>query len=170
MEIREERERDREDIYKLIKSAFEDVILSDKTEQDLVERLRFSKDFIKELSLVCVIDEKIVGYILFTKAYVNEEVVLALAPLAVLPEYQRKGVGRALIKEGQKRACKLGYNYSVVLGSNEYYPKFGYEIAKNFGIFPPFPVDDSHFMAISLNGERKIFNGTIKYAEEFNIN
>ena len=59
---------------------------------------------------------KIVGHIMFTKAMVGNKAVLALAPLSVLPEYQKKGIGAALIKEGHRIAGELGYGYSVVLG------------------------------------------------------
>ena len=72
--------------------------------------------FIPKLSLVAIEDEKIVGYILFTKAFVNSIEVLALAPLSVLPKYQNRGIGLSLIKEGHRIAHELGYRYSVVLG------------------------------------------------------
>ena len=64
-------------------------------------------------------DNKIVGYILFTKIKVDKQEELALAPLVVLPEYQKQGIGRTLIQEGHKKAKELGYHYSVVLGSDK---------------------------------------------------
>lgn len=69
---------------------------------------------------------------MFTKLKNGEAVILALAPLSVLPQYQRQGVGTALVNEGHKIAKDLGYSYSVVLGSEKYYPRFGYEPAKKF--------------------------------------
>ena len=69
--------------------------------------------WIPELSLVAVEDEKIVGHILFTKAVVQGVEVLALAPLSVLPDYQNRGIGLSLMKEGHSIAHKLGYEYSV---------------------------------------------------------
>lgn len=60
--------------------------------------------------------------------------VLVLAPLSVLPEYQRRGIGMSLIKEGHSIADKLGYGYSIVLGSEKYYPKAGYVPADSFGM------------------------------------
>ena len=56
------------------------------------------------------------------------------APLAVLPEYQKQGVGSKLIEEGHKIAKKLGYHFSIVLGSEKYYPRFGYVPAIQYGI------------------------------------
>ena len=76
--------------------------------------------------LVAEAEGRIVGHVLFTKAEVQGHPVLALAPLSVLPEQQRKGIGTALIKEGHRIAAELGFPYSVVLGSENYYPRSGY--------------------------------------------
>ena len=88
--IRKENKNDYNEVYNVIKKAFETAEHSDENEQDLVVRLRKSKAFIPELSLVAVEENKIVGYILFTKIKIKDNIELALAPLAVLPEYQRK--------------------------------------------------------------------------------
>ena len=63
----------------------------------------------------------------------------------------------------------MGYHYVVVLGSDKYYPKFGYEKASKYGIKPPFDVPDENFMVIKLNDLRKEIKGTVKYAKEFGI-
>ena len=117
--IRQESKNDYEEVYNVIKTAFETAEHSDGNEQDLVVALRKSDNFIPELSLVAVMDNKIVGYILFTKIKVDKQEELALAPLVVLPEYQKQGIGRTLIQEGHKKAKELGYHYSVVLGSDK---------------------------------------------------
>ena len=134
LEIRQENRKDYEEIYKLVKTAFETAEHSDGNEQDLVVALRNSDSFIPELSLIAVKDNKIVGYILFTKIKIENHEEIALAPLAVLPEYQKQGIGSKLIEEGHKIAKKLGYHYSIVLGSENYYPKFGYIPAIQYGI------------------------------------
>lgn len=169
LEIRQENKNDYEEVYNVIKTAFETAEESDGNEQDLVVDLRKSDNFIPELSLVAVKDKKIVGYILFTKIKIGDNVELALAPLGILPGYQRQGIGEKLIKEGHKIAKDLGYHYSVVLGSNKYYPKFGYEKASNYGIKAPFEVPDENFMAIKLNDTNEEIKGTVKYAKEFGI-
>ena len=89
--------------------------------------------------------------------------------LAVLPEYQRQGVGSALIREGHRRARELGYGYSIVLGSETYYPRMGYVPAKNFGIAPPFAVADENFMACKLREDAPAISGVVQYAKEFGI-
>ncbi len=167
--IRKQTTKDDEIIHTVIKAAFEQAEHTDGNEHELVKALRKGEAFIKDLSLVAKIDGKIVGYILFTKAKVGRETVLALAPLAVLPDYQRSGIGLALINEGHNRARELGYDYSVVLGSETYYPKADYLPAATFGIKPPFEVPSENFMAYPLKEEVPKVCGTIKYAKEFGI-
>lgn len=167
--IRQENMDDYEQVYNVIKTAFEKAEHSDGNEQDLVVLLRKSNSFIPELSLVAVNENKIVGYILFTKVKIGDNTELALAPLAVLPEYQRKGIGTSLIKEGHKIAKKLNYNYSIVLGSNKYYPRLGYIPASKYNIKAPFDVEDNYFMAIKLNENAKTINGKVEYDEAFGI-
>ena len=167
--IRQENKNDYEEVYNVIKTAFETAEHSDGNEQDLVVALRKSDNFIPELSLVAVMDNKIVGYILFTKIKIGKQEELALAPIGVLPEYQKQGIGRTLIQEGNKKAKELGYHYSVVLGSDKYYPKFGYVSAKEYGIVAPFDVPDENFMAIKLNDTDIEIKGIVQYAKEFGI-
>ena len=169
MIIRQERSEDYDEVYCVVKEAFESAEYSDGTEQNLVVELRKCKSFIPELSLVAVEDDKIVGHILFTKAIVQSVEVLALAPLSVLPEYQNRGIGLALMKAGHSIAKSLGYEYSVVLGHSKYYPKAGYIPASEYGIKAPFEVEDENFMALSLNGNQNKLNGIMKYDKAFGI-
>lgn len=169
IEIRKEEKQDYMEVYNVVKTAFETAQHSDGNEQDLVTELRKSKNFIPELSLVAIKNKKIVGYILFTKIEIGNKEELALAPLAVLPEYQNQGIGKALIKEGHKIAKSLGYHYSVVLGSEKYYPKSGYIPAIDYGIKAPFDVANENFMAIKLNETNEKIEGIVKYAKEFGI-
>ena len=91
VEIRQESQKDYKEVYMAVKTAFETAEHSDGNEQDLVVALRNSDSFIPELSLVAVKEDKIVGYILFTKIKIENYEEIALAPLAVLPEYQKQG-------------------------------------------------------------------------------
>lgn len=169
MVIRQEEAKDRSTIYSLVKRAFETAEQTDGNEHDLVNALRKGKAYIPELSLVAEIDGKLVGHIMFTKAEVGGAIVLALAPLSVLPEYQRQGVGTALLQEGHRIARELGYGYSIVLGSETYYPRVGYLPADTFGIKAPFDVPRENFMAYRLNDSVPALCGTLRYAEEFGI-
>lgn len=169
MYIRQEQTADYDSVYQIVKKAFESAEHCDGNEQDLVVALRKSKSFIPELSLVAIEDGKMVGHILFTKASVNHMEVLALAPLSVLPEYQNRGIGLSLIKEGHKIAAELGYKYSVVLGHSNYYPKAGYVPASQYGIKAPFEVEDESFMAVCLSANMDKLNGVIEYDKAFGI-
>lgn len=169
IEIRKEDVNDYGEVYNVIKTAFKKAEHSDGNEQDVVVLLRKSNSFIPELSLVAVNENKIIGYILFSKVKIGNDTELALAPLVVLPEYQRKGVDTLLIKEGHKIAKQLNYNYSIVLGSNKYYSRLGYIPASKYNIKAPFDVEDECFMAIKLNESAKIINGIVEYDKAFNI-
>lgn len=169
MTIRTEQQADYDSVYQVVKNAFKTAEQSDGNEQDLVNALRQSRAFIPELSLVSEINGKIVGHIMFTKLQIGEHTALALAPLSVLPQYQRQGIGTSLIIEGHRIAQELGYSYSVVLGSEKYYPQMGYLPAETFGIHPCFDVPSKNFMAYKLCENAPIISGIVKYAEEFGI-
>ena len=169
MIIRQEHNKEFHSIYALVKAAFESAEHADGNEPDLVNALRKSDSYIPELSLVAEIDGKIVGHIMFTKLKIGNQVQLALAPLSVLPDYQKQGIGTALIQEGHTRARALGYEYSVVLGSEKYYPRTGYLPAKDYGIFAPFDVPDENFMACKLSENAPAVCGIVQYAKEFGI-
>ncbi len=169
MLIRKEEPKDYEIVYSIVKNAFDSAEHSDGNEQDLVNALRKGEAYIPDLSLVAEINGKIVGHIMFTRATVGGDSVLVLAPLSVIPEYQRKGIGISLIKEGHKIADELGYQYSIVLGSQRYYSKAGYLPANTFGIKPPFDVPDENFMAYKIKEGVSDIHGIVKYAKEFGI-
>ena len=169
MVIRQEQPADHEAVYQVVKEAFAHAEHTDGHEQDLVAALRKSRSFISELSLVAVEDEKIAGHILFTRAVVGYAEVLALAPLSVLPAYQGRGIGLSLIAQGHRIAAELGYQYSVVLGHANYYPKAGYIPASRYGIKAPFEVNDENFMAICFCENADKLDGFIEYDKAFRI-
>ncbi len=167
--IRKEQPGDEKKIHALVEEAFATAERSDGNEQDLVDALRRSEAWISELSLVAVADGQLTGHVLFTRAEVSGETVLALAPLSVLPAFQRQGIGTALVREGHRIAGNLGYSWSVVLGSGEYYGRFGYLPARAFGILPPFDVPDRNFMALKLREDAPKIAGVLHYAKAFGI-
>lgn len=169
MLIRQETFDDYKEVYELITEAFATAEHADGTEQDLVAALRKGNAFLPELSLVAELDKKIVGHILFTKAKVNDTTVLVLAPLSISPQYQKQGIGTALIMEGHKIARKLGYAYSLVLGSAAYYPRVGYLPAPQIGIEVPEGIPAENFMAMKLLENADPICGTVAYAKEFGM-
>ena len=167
MIIRVENKQDFDSVYELNLQAFNQI-----AEPELVDKLRLSDRFIPELSLVAEIDNKVLGHILFTKIFIQSEAVskesLALAPMAVLPDYQKEGIGKQLIKSGIEKAKSLGYESIVVLGHAEYYPKFGFMPASKFGIVAPWEVPDDVFMALELKDNAlKSVSGLVNYAQAF---
>lgn len=173
MNIRKEEIKDYNEVFKVIENAFKDEQYSDHREQFLVEKLRSSESFIPELSLVAEIDNKIVGYILLTKIKIvddnsNQVTSLALAPVAVLKKHQGKGIGGNLIRKAHQIAKELKFNSIILLGHKKYYPKFGYEMTKKYGIKLPFDVPDENCMLIELE-ENALENvtGIVEYPAEF---
>lgn len=171
--IREERRKDRTVIYRLIEAAFAGVAESDHREQFLVERLHRAETFVPQLSLVAESgDGETVGYILLTPVeIVSDEGVatsLGVAPLAVLPPFQRRGIGGMLLREAHARAAALGYGTAVLLGHKEYYPRFGYRKASDYGIGFPFDAPDECCMVAELRPYAlRGLHGRVRYPKAF---
>jgi putative acetyltransferase len=119
-------------------------------EAELIERLR--ADGLVRLSLVAVDGERVVGHVLFTTLHVvvDGRIVdaLCLAPVSVLPQYQRRGVGSMLIRDGLARCKALGSEAVVVLGHAAYYPRFGFSADLASKLAAPFAGES--FMALEL--------------------
>lgn len=168
LEIRQETETDFAEVYELNKTAFEQ-----DTEANLVGLLRKSNAFIPALSLVAIVDNSVVGHILFTKIIIKdnngkESDSLALAPMAVRPDLQKQGIGRQLIMQGLNKAKELGHKSVIVLGHEHYYPKFGFVPADKWKINSPYDVPANVFMGIELvNDGLKDVTGTVQYPKEF---
>ncbi len=169
--IRQEQPLDYRQVEEVVRQAFESAEQSDHMEHQLVARLRQSDAFVPELSLVAEDEEgRIVGHILLTEIKVHDNVLLSLAPLSVLPSYQRQGVGGRLINEAHRIATQMDYKGIAVLGHEHYYPQFGYEPASRYGIRFPFVAPDECCMLKVLTAEwDNSIAGTIEYPKEFGI-
>ena len=165
-DIVSERTEDIEGIYHVNTAAF------DGSEANVVDELR--KNCTSFISFVAIIKNCVVGHILFTPARIvqNEGWTISgmgLAPLAVLPEYQGLGIGSALCMEGLKFLEKTGYPFVIVLGHPEYYPRFGFVPASNYGITCAYQdVPEEAFMiriydSLAMKG----VTGVAYYREEF---
>jgi len=152
--VRRETEKDHEAVFELVRLAFENAEYGDHDEQYLVERLRRSQAFVPELSLVAESRGRIVGHIMLTELVIETEKgrvrSLTLAPVSVLPECQKRGIGSKLIIEGLSEAKRLGYGSVLLVGHAHYYPRFGFRRASGWGIRAPFDVPDEAFMAVEL--------------------
>lgn len=154
-------------------SMLNDMAFGQEAEGNLIVKLRKNKNFIKDLSLVACMGNEIIGHILFSKIVIKNDTEefesLALAPMAVIPEFQGLGIGSQLINKGLQKATKLGYKSIIVLGHENYYPRFNFTPASQFQITCPFEVPDASFMAIELQkGNLDSVSGCVVYPKEFN--
>lgn len=168
MILRGERPADFDAILEVNQKAF-----PTDAEAKLINELRKCKNYVKGLSIVAVEEDKILGHAMFTRAFIVNRGrrfnCLALGPMAVHPEHQRKGIGKKLMEEGLERARENGYKAVFVLGHAEYYPKFGFVPASTKKIRTRFAAPDENFMILELvpNALKGIV-GLAEYAREFN--
>ena len=173
--IRREEKKDHQQVFQLTEEAFRGMEHSDHQEQFLVEKLRRSEAFIPELSLVAENENgRIAGHILFSKLKIINGAEsfesLALAPVSVKPEFQNQGIGAKLILQGHHIAKELGYKSVILIGHENYYPRFGYKKTSNFGISFPFDIPEENGMAVELVKDGlKNKKGVVKYPQEFGI-
>ena len=155
--LREETAADHAAVRQVVSLAF-----GHEVEADLVDRLRADGDV--ALSLVAADEERIVGHILFSPMRAPFR-ALALAPVAVLPERQRQGIGSALIEAGLARAMSAGFEGVFVLGEPAFYGRFGFErgLAADFQS----PYAGPYLMARALAGPLPVRSGRIDHAPAF---
>jgi putative acetyltransferase len=140
----------------------------------LVDELRQLPEFDPRLSLVAEHKGKIIGHALFFPIYIQGEdgeeyPCLSLGPIAVLPKYQKQGIGGMLIEAGHRAALDLDYTAVVLLGHPEYYPRFGYLPAEKWELTNPWQIDGDPWMGIELvEGALECKAGLAVYPEPFN--
>ena len=131
-----------------------DLAFSGNSESKLIINLRKNSDFITDLSLVALADDRILGHILFYPITIKSEnddyPTIALAPMAVHPDYQKKGIGTKLAFDGIQRCKDMGFDSVIVLGHPGYYPRFGFKPASNWEIYTDFDAPDEAFMVLEL--------------------
>jgi putative acetyltransferase len=164
MDIRSETENDWSAIYALNVLAFDT-----GAEANLVNSLR--KCAAPYISLVAIIEEEVVGHIMFTPVELtgcSSVFIMGLAPMAVKESFRGKGVGSKLVTSGIAACEKLGAGAIVVLGHANYYPIFGFNPASRFNLSCEYDVPDEVFMALELMPEYlSSKSGVVKYHETF---
>jgi putative acetyltransferase len=141
-------------------------------EAAVVARIRQSPHYIAELSLVALEDKRAIGHILFSYVGLQDDrgtvrKVVVLAPLAIHPDFQNRGVGKALIEEGLRQLEVMREPLVLVRGHATYYPKFGFVPSVQLGIKPPFPVSADQYMAKLLSAYGPEYRGTVRYPAAF---
>jgi putative acetyltransferase len=138
-------------------------------EADLVDKLRAEGHVL--VSLVAQLDACLVGHILFSRMWIRRRTgalvsAVALAPVAILPEYQRRGIGGRLIRDGLELLRGRGEKIAIVVGHPDYYPGFGFSTEKARAIESPFP--EKAFMAMELAaGALDGIEGSVVYPAAF---
>ncbi len=160
--MREATSADREAV-----NAVESAAFGRPNEAALVERIAASAGAVPGLSLVAEAETELVGHVLFSHVEVltanGPRAVLALGPVAVLPDRQGEGIGSLLIRAGLDAACETGAPLVVVLGSPAYYGRFGFVPALRMGLEPPADFPKTHFLALPLAAHDPSIRGTVVY-------
>ncbi len=161
IEIREERADDVAAIRDVNRRAF-----GQELEGNIVDALRSNGAAL--LSLVATLDDEVAGHIMYSAATIGEVTGAGLAPMAVLPEHQRKGIGSKLVEAGNRKLEDEGCPFIIVLGHANYYPRFGFIPASTHGIKCEWDVPDEAFMLLILDqAKMQGVSGSAKYRPEF---
>lgn len=136
-------------------------------EAALVDELRASQAWLPPLSLVATGASGLIGHVLCTRGHVGQAPVLALGPLSVRPDCQRRGVGSALMHAVLGAGDALGEPLVALLGSVDYYRRFGFLLSGEYQILPPVPEWRPHFQVRTLTAYQPSVRGTFAYAEPF---
>jgi putative acetyltransferase len=172
MLIRRETRADVEAIRAVHTAAFAKAETPHKVpvEATLVDALRADDAWLPALSLVATdSDGQVVGHVVGTRGWVADApVALGLGPLGVLPAWQRRGVGSALMHAVLGAADALDEPLVVLLGHPDYYPRFGFRPAVELGVTPPGPWGPQFFQARPMSAWRSSISGAFAYAKPFN--
>jgi putative acetyltransferase len=163
--IRPELPTDRSMVREVNEAAF-----GSAEEADLVEALR--EEGVVLASAVAELERRVVGHILFSRMAIETPTgaiaAAALAPMAVLPRYQRQGIGGRLIRYGLDALRGLGERIVIVVGHREYYPRFGFSAVQARSLEHPFPPDV--FMTLELEpGALDRVQGGVRYPRAFRL-
>jgi putative acetyltransferase len=162
IEIRKERPDDVEAVRDLNRRAF-----GRDQEANIIDSLRANGAAL--LSLVAMLNDRVVGHIMDSPASIGDRLEgAALGPMAVLPEYQRRGIGSKLIEAGNQKGKEAGWPFIVVVGHPDYYPRFGFRPACDYTIKCEWDVPNDVFMLLVLDQKKmEGVSGLTKYRSEF---
>ena len=160
MQIREAVETDLNDVLSIERLAF-----GYEKEAELVRELLHDPSAKPLLSLLALKKGRAVGHILFTSAHLSDSKdaasIVILAPLAIVPDFQKQGIGGKLIEHGLALLSKSGVDLVFVLGHPEYYPRYGFTPAGQIGFEASYPIPDEHAGAWMVQALRSKVIGTV---------
>jgi len=157
--IRKATEKDFFTTENITRESFWNLYKPGCNEHLVLHNIRNSKAYISSLDLVAVFENEITGHIISTKAKVidsqnNENEILCVGPLSVLPKFQRNGIGSKLLNESIKIAKELGHPGMILFGNPEYYHRFGFKNAEEYGITTKDCLNFEPFMALEFQNNR----------------
>jgi putative acetyltransferase len=160
--IRKETESDIDAIAKITKKAFETLAISNHTEEFIIKALREAKALV--VSLVAEADDKVVGHIAFSPVTISDGSLdwYGLGPISVLPELQRQGIGKSLMREGLSLLRSFGAKGCVLVGDPGYYERFGFRSPSDLVVDG---VPQQYFLALPFEENKS--HGTVVFHEGF---
>lgn len=162
VEIQDETDADAGAISEVTVAAFKSLEISNHTEQFIISALRAAKAL--TVSLVAKVDGRVIGHIAFSAVAISDGTRnwYGLGPVSVLPEYQRQGIGKALMQEGLSRLKNMNAQGCCLAGHPDYYRKFGFENMPGLVLEG---VPQEFFFALSFDGH--IPQGTVTFHDAF---
>jgi predicted N-acetyltransferase YhbS len=173
--IRNEQESDFREVEVLTREAFWNLYIQGCEEHYLVHKMREHPDFIKYLDFVAVDGDKIVGNIMYTKSFILDDSgkkmdTITFGPVCVLPEYQKKGIGSALINHSKQIAIENGHRAILILGHPHNYCKHGFKVSRDYNISDPDGNYPFGLLVLELvNGALDGVNGKFYYSDVYNF-
>lgn len=167
VEVRSERSGDADEVARVHELAFGSPDLA-----RLVRTIRASVGYRADRSLVAVTDERVVGHVLLNPVGLKDEAGIVrtttvIAPLGVLPPWQRQGVGSALMQEAIARLEQAEEPIAILRGDLGYYRRFGFVPAVRHGIREPFSIEENVYLAKPLTRYRPEYAGMVRYPQPF---
>lgn len=168
LSLRSETPADRQKILDLLTAAFRlpSGPPAEPVEVGLTRELLASAEYVPDLSVVALVDDAVVGYVITTRGWIGSVPSLGLGPIGVLPEFQGHGVGSALMVESLRRAETLGERSIALLGDPGFYRRFGFSPAAGLGVAAPDPTWGDYFMVRAIGGGA-LPAGEFVYADPF---
>lgn len=150
-----EKEQNFPEIYTFTKEAFKTAKVKDGDEQNFIDRLRKSDNYLPELAFTAEENSEIIGHIMLTKTTIKGEdkthEELILAPLTVRLDQRNKGLGGKLIAYAEQEAKNKGYQAIILIGDPEYYTRYGFVQASKFGIVPDQEIPLEYVLVKKIN-------------------
>lgn len=175
--IRKIEESDYKDVENLTREAFWNVYRPGCYEHLIIHNIHKDEKSIKDLEIVALYNHKIVGHIAYTKGKIeniNNESFLTLGPVSIMPEFQGIQIGSKIIRISLQKAYRLGYTAVFIVGDENYYSRFGFELASKYNIYVKGIEEENRQMPFMVKilqeGALDNIKGNYIFDESYNVN